>query len=398
MAALRASTPVPVTIPDAGKHIGQWKRQLADGTIIEVVGVASGGASGPGGRIEFPRVFSSSTYDLASAAGSWNFRMDGDAFSSSGRPDAHSGTSSAIRILLRQTTLNAFQHIIDEQHAQVELSLVGVRNIDSTTWRIERGEAQLLQKLRSGDIDFVITSTANASTLAPQAGVFSLHFIFRDQAHLAKALADPAIAAEFRALIKDQVQGAQVLGLLTMGLRNMYSKQEVRSVDDIKGKKVRVQATKTEDTHFPAYGAQTVHMPFGDVYTSLQTGVVNVAENGINVYLANKHYEVAPILSITEHEANNNCIWVSDKTWNSLTPEQQRWVQAAADEVSKTEPAMALKLEKDSADKLKSIGVKVVENVDKSGFMKAATPVQDQLAAELGPHAVKLLKMVRELK
>ena len=81
-----------------------------------------------------------------------------------------------------------------------------------------------------------------------------------------------------------------------------------------------MQATKTEDTHFPAYGAQTVHMPFGDVYTSLQTGVVNVAENGINVYLANKHYEVAPVLSITEHEANNNCIWVSDKTWNSLTP------------------------------------------------------------------------------
>jgi len=259
-------------------------------------------------------------------------------------------------------------------------------------------EPQMLQKLRSGDIDFVITSTANASTVAPQAGVFSLHFLFRDQAHLQKALADPAIAAEFRALIKDQVQGAQVLGLLTMGLRNMYSKQEVRSVDDMKGKKVRVQATKTEDTHFPAYGAQTVHMPFGEVYTSLQTGVVNVAENGINVYLANKHYEVAPVLSITEHEANNNCLWVSDKTWNSLTPEQQRWVQTAADEVSRTEPAMALKLEKDSETKLKSMGVKVVENVDKSGFMKAASPVQDQLAAELGPHAVKLLKMVRDLK
>jgi tripartite ATP-independent transporter DctP family solute receptor len=259
-------------------------------------------------------------------------------------------------------------------------------------------EPVMLQKMRSGDIDFVITSTANASTLAPQAGVFSLHFLFRDQGHLARSLADPAIAAEFRAMVKDSVQGAQVLGLLTMGLRNMYSKTEVASVADMKGKKIRVQATKTEDTHFPAYGAQTVHMPFGEVYTSLQTGVVNVAENGINVYLANKHYEVAPVLSLTEHEANNNCIWVGDKTWNSLTPEQQRWVQAAADEVSKTEPALALKLEKDSADKLKTLGVKVFENVDKSGFMKAASPIQDQLAAELGPHAVKLLKLVRDVK
>jgi tripartite ATP-independent transporter DctP family solute receptor len=259
-------------------------------------------------------------------------------------------------------------------------------------------EPQMLQKMRAGDIDFVITSTANASTLAPQAGVFSLHFIFRDQDHLAKALADPAIAQEFRDMVKDSVQGAHVLGLLTMGMRNMYSKKEVHSIDDIKGQKVRVQATKTEDTLFPAYGAQTVHMPFGEVYTSLQTGVVNVAENGVNVYLANKHYEVAPILSMTEHEANNNCIWVSEKTWNSLTPEQQRWVQAAADEVSRREPAMALKLEKDSADKLRSIGVKIVDNVDKSGFAKAAAPVQDQLAQELGPHAVKLLKLVRDVK
>ncbi|MFL5173280.1 MAG: TRAP transporter substrate-binding protein [Microvirga sp.] len=259
-------------------------------------------------------------------------------------------------------------------------------------------EPVMLQKLRSGDIDFVITSTANASTLAPQAGVFSLHFIFRDQDHLAKTLADPQVSQAFREMIKESVQGAQVLGLITMGMRNMYAKKDIKSVEDVKGQKVRVQATKTEDTHFPAYGAQTVHMPFGEVYTSLQTGVVNVAENGINVYLANKHYEVAPVLSITEHEANNNCIWVSDKTWNSLTPEQQKWVQAAADEVSRTEPALALKLEKDSETKLKSMGVKVVDNVDKSGFMKAATPVQDQLAAELGPHAVKLLKMVRELK
>ena len=259
-------------------------------------------------------------------------------------------------------------------------------------------EPQMLQKMRAGDIDFVITSTANASTLAPQAGVFSLHFLFRDQNHLAKSLADPAISQAFRDMVKDSVQGAQVLGLLTMGMRNMYSKKEVLNVNDVKGQRVRVQATKTEDTHVPAYGAQIVHMPFGDVYTSLQTGVVNVAENGVNVYLANKHYEVAPVLSLTEHEANNNCIWVSDKTWNSLTPEQQKWVQMAADEVAKKEPALAMQLEKDSGERLKKLGVKVVENVDKSGFMKAASPIQDQLAAELGPHAVKILKLVRDVK
>ena len=259
-------------------------------------------------------------------------------------------------------------------------------------------EPVMLQKMRSGDIDFVITSTANASTLAPQAGVFSLHYLFRDQAHLAKSLADPAISAAFCEMVKDSVKGAQVLGLMTMGLRNIYSKKEVHSVNDLKGQKIRVQATKTEDTHFPAYGTQVVHMPFGDVYTSLQTGVVNMAENGINVYLANKHYEVAPVLSLTEHEANNNCIWVSEKTWLSLSAEQQKWVQLAADEVARREPLMALQLEKDSAERLKKLGVKVIEVVDKTGFIKAAVPIQDQLAAELGPHAVKILKLVREVK
>lgn len=259
-------------------------------------------------------------------------------------------------------------------------------------------EPQMLQKMRAGDIDFVITSTANASTAAPQAGVFSLHYLFRDQDHLKKTLADPKVSAAFREMIKESVQGAHVLGLITMGLRNMYSKEEIKSVADIKGKKVRVQATKTEDTHFPAYGAQTVHMPFGEVYTSLQTGVVQVAENGVNVYLSNKHYEVAPILSMTEHEANNNCIWVSEKTWNSLNDQQKKWVQEAADYVSQNEPAKALQLEKDSGERLKKLGVKIVDNVDKSGFMKDAQPIQDQLAKELGPHAVKILQMVRDIK
>ena len=199
-------------------------------------------------------------------------------------------------------------------------------------------------------------------------------------------------------MIAESVQGARVMALMTMGFRNIYSKKEIKSIDDLKGVKIRVQATKTEDTHFPAYGTQTVHMPFGEVYTSLQTGVIGAAENGVNVYLSNKHYEVAPILSLTEHEANNNCIWVSEKTWNALSDQEKGWVQAAADEIGKTVPRKALALEKESGERLKKLGVKLVEGVDKSGMMKAAQPIQDQLAKELGPHAVKILDLVRNVK
>ena len=258
-------------------------------------------------------------------------------------------------------------------------------------------EPQVLQLVKSGDIEFCISSSANAATLSPQAGVMSMHFLFRSEDHLIKAIADPKVSEAVKAMIADTVQGARVIALSTLGLRNMYSKREIKKVDDMKGLKVRVQATPTEDTMFPAYGAQIVHMPFGSVYTSLQTGVIDVAENGVNVYLANKHYEVAPVLSMTEHEANNSLVWVSDKVWNGLTPEQQKWVQGAADEVNKSQPAKAIELEHQSQDKLRSIGVKVVTDVDKSGFVAVADPYLDKLAKELGPHAEKVKNLIRAI-
>jgi tripartite ATP-independent transporter DctP family solute receptor len=259
-------------------------------------------------------------------------------------------------------------------------------------------EAQTLQKVQTGDIDFVMLSTANASTAQPESGVFSIHFIFRDEAHAIKVLGDPAVIAAMKELYAAKMKGAHMLGLGSQGLRHMYGKKAVEKVADIKGVKVRVQATVTEDTLFPAYGAQVVHMPFGEVYTSLQTGVVDMAENGINNYLVNKHYEPAPVLSLTEHEANNAALFVSDKVWSSLTDEQKKWVQAAADEVSRNEPAAAFKLEHEALAKLEKIGVKVVKTVDKSGFAQISKPIQDKLASDLGPDAVKVLGMVRNVK
>ncbi|HYB10408.1 MAG TPA: TRAP transporter substrate-binding protein [Alphaproteobacteria bacterium] len=256
-------------------------------------------------------------------------------------------------------------------------------------------EPQMLQLVKTGDIDFIISSTANAATVSPESGVLSIHYIFRSEDHLKQTLADPKFVAAVRKMFDETVQGAHVLTVLTLGLRDLYGKREIHKIDDLKGVKVRVQATATEDTMFPAYGAQTVHMPFGQVYTSLQTGVVDMAENGVNVYLSNKHYEVAPIMSLTQHEANNSVLWVSDKVWSSLGDEQKGWVQQAANEVGQKQPAKALELEHESQVKLEKIGVKFVTDVDKSGFEKIAEPIQDKLAKELGPHAVEILGMVR---
>jgi TRAP-type transport system periplasmic protein len=258
-------------------------------------------------------------------------------------------------------------------------------------------ESQLLQLVKAGDIEFAIISSANTATISPQAGVMSLHFLFRNADHVVKSLADQKVIDAIKTMIDETTQGLHVIATGSQGVRNIYSKKEIHNVGDLKGMKIRVQATSTEDTIFPAYGAQTVHMPFGSVYTSLQTGVVEAAENSINVYLVNKHYEVAPVLSITEHEANNALLFVSDKLWQSLSAEQKQWVTNAASEVSAKEPAKAFELEKAAATKLKTVGVKIVEDVDKKGFAAISDPYLDKLAKELGPHAEKIKNLIRAI-
>jgi TRAP-type transport system periplasmic protein len=258
-------------------------------------------------------------------------------------------------------------------------------------------EPQLLQLVKAGDIDFAIISSANTATISPQAGVMSLHFLFRNADHVVKALADPKVIDAIKAMIEETAQGLHVIATGSQGVRNIYSKKEIHNVGDLKGLKIRVQATATEDAIFPAYGAQTVHMPFGSVYTSLQTGVVEAAENSINVYLVNKHYEVAPVLSITEHEANNALVFVSDKLWQGLSAEQKQWVTAAAAEISAKEPTRAFELEKAAATKLKSLGVKIVDDVDKKSLTAIADPYLDKQAKELGPHAEKIKDLIRAI-
>ena len=88
-------------------------------------------------------------------------------------------------------------------------------------------------------------------------------------------------------------------------------------------------------------------------------------------------------------------MFVSDKLWQSLSAEQKQWVTTAAAEVSDKEPAKAFDLERNAADKLKSLGVKVVEDVDKKSFITIADPYLDKLAKELGPHAVKIKDLIR---
>jgi len=259
-------------------------------------------------------------------------------------------------------------------------------------------EPEMAQKVRSGDMDFCINATANSAAISPQSGIFSLEYLYPSVTICVKSVLDPGINDTFKKMVAETVVGAMSLGLMTWGVRDMYAKFDIVNVNDIKGKKVRVQATKTEDAFMTAYGAVPVHMAFGQVYTALQTGVAQIAENSTDVYLKNKHYEVAPVLSMTDHEANNYTILVSTKTWNSLTKDQQRWLQQAFDFAHPLCPKKAVDNNIAAVESLKKLGVKVVEKVDKASFIERAQPVIDEQAKDLGPYALALLKQIRALK
>src|SRR3981189_1304168 len=108
-------------------------------------------------------------------------------------------------------------------------------------------EPRVLRLVKSGDIEFCISASANAATLTPQAGVMSLHFLFRSEDHLKKALADPGVVKAIKDMVEETVQGGHVIAVITLGLRNMYSKKEIHGRRGLCGRQCAVRATATED-------------------------------------------------------------------------------------------------------------------------------------------------------
>ena len=176
----------------------------------------------------------------------------------------------------------------------------------------------------------------------------------------------------------------------------MYGKKEIRKLDDIKGLKVRVQATATEDTMFPAYGAQTVHMPFGSVYTSLQTGVVDFARKQRQRLSRQQALRSRAGAVDDRARGQQRVVWVSDKLWQSLNAEQKNgcWRPRAR---SASRSRQGFRAGETAAAKIEKIGVKIVEDVDKASFQKIADPYLDKLARDLGPHADKIKTLIRAI-
>jgi len=253
-------------------------------------------------------------------------------------------------------------------------------------------DADVIQALQLGaGATMYIGGTATFNTFIPKVGVLDLPFMWGDYAHVARALdgdVGEALKPEFEAA------GFKVLGYgFSWGYRNVVTKgKSITKPGDVAGLKLRTIQSPIYVAALNAMGANATPMSFNEVYTALQTGVLDGFEHAASMVYSTKLYEVSDHLALTRHLFGPTAMTYSLPLWNQLTPEQQQLVQDGADFALAIARAMAPGREQEALQKLAAVGMAITE-VDTADFVAAAVPLQDDLAA--GIAATDLLAAIR---
>lgn len=243
-----------------------------------------------------------------------------------------------------------------------------------------------------GTLDIVSTGTSYFSGYVPAIQVFELPFIFDtyDEAH--KTLDDKPgqkVAELFNG------SGLKLLCYWESGMRHVTSnKRQIKTVDDMKGQKIRTVVSATQQATWEAFGALPMALDMGEVFTALQNGTVDAQENTLSSISTYKMYEAQKYLSMTYHSYTPMPFIINEKVWNELSPEQQEAVQKASEEAR--DEARKLNAEGEAAD-LKLIadkGVEVEEHPDRESFKARVQPVYDIFNESINDDS--LLKMVQD--
>ena len=259
-------------------------------------------------------------------------------------------------------------------------------------------EKELGDALRQGNVDFAFTGQANVTPFVPEFGVLSAKYLFGGFEHFQRVVNDDQFNAMIDKLVAKRKTGFTRISTSTSGVRNFYNiKRLISSPGDIKGFKMRVMSSPIEARVWgEIMGALPVAIPIGEVYTSMQTGLVHAYEGPLGTFYTGKMYEVAPYVALTEHQWATNFQWVSDKTLAKL-PEG---VKAAVFAVGKEIADFAGN--KVAADDLKIVkilkekyGVKVAK-VNKASFRDRVAPLQNEVAKKHG--TIAILERIRALQ
>lgn len=234
-------------------------------------------------------------------------------------------------------------------------------------------DAQMIDGARSGIIDITISGLNNFTGLVPQAGVFELPFIFPNRNVAYKVLdgeIGKGISSQFTA------HGLSVLGYPENGYRAITNNRgPIRKPEDLKGLQMRVNNSRALNDMFALLGANPQQIPVAELYTALETGVVDAQDHPVGIVVSFKFNEVQKYLSLTQHAYSPLAMVMNDKKLKGLKPEEQAIITEVAKDAIAKQREMNIAKEDKMIAQLESEGMKVNRDVDSAAFQKAVRPV-----------------------
>jgi tripartite ATP-independent transporter DctP family solute receptor len=255
-------------------------------------------------------------------------------------------------------------------------------------------EKETIEQTRAGAIDLNRTNVALIGTFVPAMNVLAMPFLFRSIEHQHKVLDGP-IGNEI--LGSFEPYGFVGLAFYDSGARSIYnSVRPVRSIDDIKGLRLRVQQSELMSDMIRALGAEPVELPYGQVLTGLATKLIDGAENNWPSFVTTNHYKYAGYYTLTEHTMSPEVLVMSQKAWESLSTEDRRIFREAAVRSSQFMREKWKDLENRSRQQAKASGVTIVTDFDRKPFEAAMAGIYAK--AQRDPAAAELIQRIRKVE
>jgi tripartite ATP-independent transporter DctP family solute receptor len=240
-------------------------------------------------------------------------------------------------------------------------------------------EKAIIEQVQLGAIEFARVSSGPLGEFYKQLGVFSLPYIFNSDDHMWKFLNGPGGEKMFQGLEKSRFVG---LAYYTAGSRNFYSKKPVTKLEDLNGMKIRVIQNKINIDMIQALGASATPMPAGEVFSGLQTGVIDAAENNWPTFSSSNHYQVAKFWISDAHQRVPEMLIMSKVAWDKLSDEDRKLIKQAAADSTKIQRELWAKSDKEAEAKVRAAGVTVVDVKDLKPWQDAVKPVIEKYGAE----------------
>ncbi|WP_256327048.1 TRAP transporter substrate-binding protein [Roseicitreum antarcticum] len=237
-------------------------------------------------------------------------------------------------------------------------------------------ERDTIEQTRFGVIDMNRVSMGPFNNLVEETKVVSLPFIFRSVEHMHTVMDGP-IGDEILAAFEPH----DLVGLAYFdgGSRSFYNSQRpIRSLEDVAGMRMRVMQSDIFVDMMSAMGASATPLPYGEVYSSIQTGVIDGAENNWPSYESSGHFEVAGYYTLNEHLIVPEILVMSKSTWDELSEEDQQLVRQAAKDSVPVMREMWAEREAKSEEMVRAAGVEIITDIDKTPFIEAMGPVYEK--------------------